>query len=252
MTEIAEIVPGLWVFHDEQTQANRMVALRENAALVITPGADAIGGHSDILPFLEERGFKWGFALFLENVPNAPEAGLSGRYFHSESTDPSAWHEPARDNIKERGSVDTRPLPLPGWEMRFITLSNPGNPVVYNSPERILFSSPMLSDIDVPMLSSRGSAEYLGALERVEKLDPRLIVPGKGASAQGKREIRARIERDRNYVNALRRHVETSLLSHVTLERALEAARSIYGDYPFVETHLENLRWVWSELEAPE
>ena len=105
----------------------------------------------------------------------------------------------------------------------------------------------MLADKDVPSLRG-GSQAYLDSLERVEKLEPKLIVPAVGEAAEGKRAIRQRIERDRNYVYALIRQIHTARTAPITLERALEVARSIYEEYPFVETHLDNVRYVWEEL----
>ena len=136
-------------------------------------------------------------------------------------------------------------LPVAGWQL--IVLQNPGRLGVYNSKQKMLFCGDMLSDTDIPSLPA-GSRPYLDSLERVESLDPKLIVPAVGEAAEGKRAIRQRIERDRNYVYALIRQVQTAITARTTLERALEVARSIYEDYPFAEAHLDNVRWVWEEL----
>ncbi|MFL5732476.1 MAG: hypothetical protein ACJ78Q_04685, partial [Chloroflexia bacterium] len=106
----------------------------------------------------------------------------------------------------------------------------------------------MLSEPHIPYLRE-GSAPYLEALAEVETLDCRLLIPASGPPAQGKRQVRQRLERDRNYVYSLVRHVRTAMAAPATLERAIEVARTVYEDYPFLEEHLHNLRAVWQELD---
>ena len=133
-----------------------------------------------------------------------------------------------------------------GWEA---LLYGPGKLGLYSPGDRALFIGDMLSETGVPNLRD-GSGSYLETLAEIEKLDCRLVVPASGPIAQGKRGVRERIERDRNYVNALLRHVQTSMAAPATLDRALEAARSVYEEYPFLDEHLDNLRSVWHEIQS--
>jgi glyoxylase-like metal-dependent hydrolase (beta-lactamase superfamily II) len=131
-----------------------------------------------------------------------------------------------------------------GWEALFF---GPGRLALYSPRERALFCGDMLSEAHIPYLRDGGRV-YLETLAEIERLDCRLIVPAAGPVAKGKRAVRTRIERDRDYVNSLVRHVQTSLAAGAGLERALEVARTVYEDYPFVEEHLSNLRTVWQEV----
>ena len=133
-----------------------------------------------------------------------------------------------------------------GWEA---LLYGPGRLSLYSPGERALFSGDMLSEAGIPDLRD-GSGPYLESLAEVEKLDCRLVVPAAGPIAQGKRAARERIERDRGYVYSLLRHAQTSMAAPATLDRALEAARSVYEEYPFLDAHLDNLRFVWHEIQS--
>lgn len=160
------------------------------------------------------------------------------------------WHEAAHLLPQELSGAPGVPpgvadvLSALGWEALFF---GPGRLALYSPRERALFCGDMLSEAHIPYLRDGGSA-YLESLAQIEKLDCRLIVPAAGPVAQGKRAVRTRIERDRDYVNSLVRHVQTSLAAGAGLERALEVAGSVYEDYPFVEEHLANLRTVWQEV----
>jgi glyoxylase-like metal-dependent hydrolase (beta-lactamase superfamily II) len=133
-----------------------------------------------------------------------------------------------------------------GWDA---LLYGPDRLGLYNTGARALFSGDVLSEAGVPNLWG-GSSSYLATLAEVEKLDCRVVVPASGPIAQGKRAVRERIERDRGYVYSLLRHVQTTMAAPATLDRALEAARSVYGEYPFLEAHLDNLRSVWREMQG--
>jgi glyoxylase-like metal-dependent hydrolase (beta-lactamase superfamily II) len=74
---------------------------------------------------------------------------------------------------------------------------------------RVLVAGDMLSDVFIPMLDLMGAADpiadYLGALDRFDELAQSVdvIVPGHG-SIGDTAELRARINRDRAYLLALR------------------------------------------------
>jgi glyoxylase-like metal-dependent hydrolase (beta-lactamase superfamily II) len=152
------------------------------------------------------------------------------------------------------GLLDSGDLPLPvtpaaGWEV----LALRGRLGVYSSRERVLFCGDVLCEpgLGVPALAG-GSQDYIDSLAAIEPLNAKLVVPWRGSAARGKRAIRDRIENDRSYIYSLHRHVLTSMVSGVTLERVLQVAADIYSDFPFLSAHLSNIRSVWNEMSNSE
>jgi glyoxylase-like metal-dependent hydrolase (beta-lactamase superfamily II) len=122
---------------------------------------------------------------------------------------------------------------------------------LYETKQRVLLAGDLLPEasVGIPNLSS-GIDAYLQALETVEALDARLAIPSRGAPATGKRAIKARIDNDRNYVTSMVRHVGTSAASGIPLDRLLQVAADLYDDFPHLQSHLDNLRYVWDELRG--
>jgi glyoxylase-like metal-dependent hydrolase (beta-lactamase superfamily II) len=85
----------------------------------------------------------------------------------------------------------------------------PGHAALFIEESGVLVAGDMLSDVLIPMLDWDGTADpiedYLAALRLLEEVagDVEVVVPGHG-SIGGAGEARARIERDRAYVLALR------------------------------------------------
>lgn len=85
----------------------------------------------------------------------------------------------------------------------------PGHAALVVEGRGVLVAGDMLSDVFIPMLDVDDAAEpvedYLTALELLEAVagDVDVVVPGHGSVGSGD-EVRARIERDRAYVLALR------------------------------------------------
>jgi glyoxylase-like metal-dependent hydrolase (beta-lactamase superfamily II) len=85
----------------------------------------------------------------------------------------------------------------------------PGHAGLLIENRGVLVAGDMLSDILIPLLDLSGAADpvgdYLDGLQRLngvaDKVD--LVIPGHGSIGRGD-EVRARIERDRTYVEALR------------------------------------------------
>jgi hypothetical protein len=77
----------------------------------------------------------------------------------------------------------------------------------------------------------------------------KLAVPRHGTAAQGKRDLRERVEQDRNYTLSIVRHVVTSKAANISLERVLHVAAEMYDDFPYLQEHLRNLEEVWAEME---
>ncbi|MEU4834901.1 MBL fold metallo-hydrolase [Streptosporangium sp. NPDC023615] len=105
----------------------------------------------------------------------------------------------------------TTRIPWDGPHVRIIEhrAHAPGHAALLVEERGVLVAGDMLSDVLVPMLDLDGTADpiedYLAALRLLEDVagDVEVVVPGHG-SAGGADQVRARIERDRAYVLALR------------------------------------------------
>ena len=107
---------------------------------------------------------------------------------------------------------DAVQLPWDGPPVRIIEhpAHAPGHAALLIEECRVLVAGDMLSDVFIPMLDDFGSTndpveEYLAGLRLLEGVadDVDVVVPGHG-SVGGADQVRARIELDRAYVEALR------------------------------------------------
>jgi glyoxylase-like metal-dependent hydrolase (beta-lactamase superfamily II) len=107
--------------------------------------------------------------------------------------------------------ADTARIPWDGPPVRIIEhdAHAPGHAALLVEDRGVLVAGDMLSDVLIPILDLNGTADpiedYLAALRLLEGVagDVDVIVPGHG-SVGGTDQVRARIERDRAYVLALR------------------------------------------------
>ena len=107
--------------------------------------------------------------------------------------------------------ADTARIPWDGPDVRIIEhqAHAPGHAALLIEERGVLVAGDMLSDALIPMLDLNATADpigdYLAALLLLEGAadDADVLVPGHG-SAGGAGQVRARIERDRAYVHALR------------------------------------------------
>lgn len=230
----SEIAPGLWTLQNEDTGRNTIVLVEENSdapAIAIDPGAsqaelDALG------KFVQDMGSRVGVLAFTEATQDHP---ASERWPGAIVIEPSS--------VSDLGAPQL-PFPLAGWEI--VPLSS-GRNGFYNKKAGVLLPGLFMRNNFIPMLSA-GADNYLEALEKIEALGPKIVVPQRGTAALGKREVKARLTTDRDYTQNLVRHVLTSKSAKHPKERVTAIARDIYEDYPFLEDHLENLARVWDEL----
>lgn len=237
MNKATQIVPDVWFFQGEEGQWNCGVIHDEKDVLLVDPGL--LGDNlSELESFLRDTG-RQVVAIVQTHVL---AGGMPG---------PEMWPEAARISPDTAAKGMKVPF-LPGWQV--VIMPGRRRVGVYGVYERILFSGDMLCDpssvLPIPMLAG-GAEDYLEALESIEKMDVKMVVPTAGAPARGKRGIRDRVERDRNYTTSVIRHVGTTMASGVPLQTAIIAARSTYSEYPFVEAHIDNMRAVWEEIEGP-
>jgi glyoxylase-like metal-dependent hydrolase (beta-lactamase superfamily II) len=105
----------------------------------------------------------------------------------------------------------TTQIPWDGPEVRIVEhqAHAPGHAALLIAERGVLVAGDMLSDVLIPMLDFSDTADpiedYLAALRLIEAAaeDVDVLVPGHGSIA-GADQVRARIERDRAYVHALR------------------------------------------------
>jgi glyoxylase-like metal-dependent hydrolase (beta-lactamase superfamily II) len=234
MIEGTEITQGLWVLQNRDTRGNTGVVLHERGAALIDPGSEQVELDA-VERFLEENGSPRVEALLFTAEPQG--ASFEERW-------------PGAVRITPRTLVEAPLLPVSvlGWEV--VVLSEGASRVgVYHAGERILFSGDMLRGHGIPSLAA-GAETMLEALEKVEGLKVKLAVPAHGTAAQGKRDLRERVEQDRNYTRSIVRHVVTSKAANISLERVLHVATEMYDDFPYLQEHLRNLEEVWGEMRS--
>lgn len=230
-----EIVPDVWLLRSESGQWNCGIVHNERDVLLVDPG-----------PLGQELGM---LESFLKDTERQVVA-IVATHTHGAALPADKWPDVPR---VEPGTASTamRVPFLPGWQV--MMMPGEGRLGLYSPGTKILFCGDLLTDlrsaVPVPVLAG-GVENYLEALETLEKLDAKLIVPAAGSTARGKRAIRERIEHDRNYTYSVVRHLQSTVSAQVGLETALQAARQAYADYPFVEAHIENIRTSWDEVAS--
>lgn len=234
MIEASELPGGVWLFRGDKAGRNFAVVLAEGKALLIDPGLP-----SAIERFLGDMGAKAVGVVYTSSLPAFTDA-LEDTWAGIPTFHPESLGEP------------TLLEPLPG--LTLVALGDPqsrpqSRMAVFQGKARVLLCGDLLPEPNagVPDLSG-GSEAYLEALQKIEAMDPKLVVSWRGEPASGKRAIGARIENDRSYVNSLVRHVVTSSVAGVSLDRLIEVAATLYDDFPHLEAHLENMRVVWQEV----
>ena len=249
MSEPTELAPNIWLFQGEADSANYGAVLARETALLVYAAANAPDetGTPPINEFLDSRGVDRWAVITLGEYSGEELDTSHWSYMHMDndmSGKMSGYPWPQKETVDTDGNFE---LPIPGWQ--FLSLYGPYAPSVHNATDGILFSGYVLAGEHAPELC-KGGQEYLRELEHIEKLDPKLVVPSHGQPTQGKREVRARVERDKQYVYAVQRHVQTAKAAGHNLDRTLQAARTAYEDYPFVETHVRNVQRVWEEEQV--
>ncbi len=107
--------------------------------------------------------------------------------------------------------AETARIPWDGPQVRIIEhqAHAPGHAALLIGERGVLVAGDMLSDVLIPMLDMNGTADpiedYLAALRLLGGVagDVDVLVPGHG-SIGGADQVRARIDQDRAYVDALR------------------------------------------------
>jgi glyoxylase-like metal-dependent hydrolase (beta-lactamase superfamily II) len=230
------VAAGVQLHESEFCQSNAVVVQGRDGVLLIDAG---IYGHemACLANDLSESGQTavagfsthphWDHVLWHDGLGAAPRYGtarcaaaardqLSGAGWRARI---AAWIPP---DIAEQMSWDvfgliaglpaeTARIPWDGPHVRIIEhqAHAPGHAALLIEERGVLVAGDMLSDVLIPMLNVRGAADpiedYLDALLLLEGVagGVDVLVPGHG-SIGGAQQVRARIDQDRAYVQALR------------------------------------------------
>ena len=124
-------------------------------------------------------------------------------------------------NTPGRAVTGTDTLAIGG---RTLVISHPGRAhsagdlMVWLPQNRILFAGDLLVEDAVTMVVDGGSTELLRALDGIDSLDPKVIVPGHGAIPQRPKTL---VTRTRGYITGLRAAMRAALEQGLPMGRAL-------------------------------
>ena len=127
--------------------------------------------------------------------------------------------------------ADTPDRPVTGTDTvqlggRTIFITHPGaahsagDLMIWLPGERILFAGDLLVEDGVTMVVDGNSGRLLRALERIDSLNPRIIVPGHGNIPVRPAEL---VARTRGYITGLRHDMKTAIEQGKPMGRALSA-----------------------------
>lgn len=234
---LTQVADGVFVHQSEFINSNAVVVRGRAGVLLIDPGvqdhemaclADDLSrsGHPVVAGFSTHP--DWDHLLWHPRFGAPPRYGTArcAAAARAELADPEAKAR-ITAHLEPTGIADKVPLDLYGlvtalpdgagripWDgpdVRVIEHRGhaEGHAALLVEERRVLVAGDMLSDVLVPMLDLEGAADpvgdYLDALRLLESAagDAAVVIPGHG-TAGGAGQARARIERDRAYVLALR------------------------------------------------
>ena len=234
---LTRVADGVWAHQSELLRNNAVVVQGRRGVLVVDPGltADELTCLANDLHGLGEpvvAGFAthpdWDHVLWHPALGDAPRYGTArcAADLHRLRSAPD-WQSRVTAGLPPEiagdvpldgfGLVVGLPagatlLPWDGPPVRVVEhpAHSPGHAALLIEEARVLAAGDMLSDVFVPMLGEFDDAndpigDYLRGLDVLERVagDVDAVVPGHGSVA-GADELRARIARDRAYLDALR------------------------------------------------
>jgi glyoxylase-like metal-dependent hydrolase (beta-lactamase superfamily II) len=90
--------------------------------------------------------------------------------------------------------------------------------MIWLPKERVLFAGDLLVEDGVTMMVDGSSSELLKALDAIEALDPRIVVPGHGAIPERPGDL---VALTRRYVTGLRSDMRAAVEKGVPMKRAM-------------------------------
>ena len=233
LTEVAE---GVLVHQSELLRNNTVVVTGETGVLVVDPGlteSEMACLARDVRELGQPvvAGFAthpdWDHVLWHDALGEAPRYGTArcAAFMRDLRADPE-WRTRVTEGLPPEIAddvplepfglltalpADTAYLPWDGPAVRIVEhpAHAQGHAAVVVGERGVLVAGDMLSDLFVPMLDVEGGADpvadYLLGLRLLEDAagDVDVVVPGHG-SVGGASQVRARIDQDRAYVEALR------------------------------------------------
>ncbi|WP_436761068.1 MBL fold metallo-hydrolase [Streptosporangium sp. V21-05] len=234
---LRQVAEGVLVHESEFCQSNAVVVHGRAGVLLVDPGVqdhEMVCLANDLSDSGQTvaAGFSthphWDHLLWHPRLGTAPRHGTArcAASVREQLSDPEAKADIAAHllgtEIAGKVPMDllglitalpagTARIPWDGPQARIIEhqAHAPGHAALFVEESGVLVAGDMLSDVLVPMLDLNDTADpiedYLAALRLLEDVagDADVIVPGHG-SVGGAGQVRARIERDRAYVLALR------------------------------------------------
>ena len=234
---LRQVAEGVLIHQSEFCQSNAVVVHGRAGVLLIDPGVlgDEMTALADDLRELGQpvvAGFSthphWDHLLWHAELGAAPRYGTArcAAFVRDRLSDAGAKARIAAQLIPPdiAGQVPldllglitglpagTAQVPWDGPQVRIIEhqAHAPGHAALLIGERGVLVAGDMLSDVLIPMLDLNGAADpagdYLAALRLLEGAagDVDVLVPGHG-SAGGADQVRARIDQDRAYVQAVR------------------------------------------------
>lgn len=232
---LKHVAEGVLVHESEFLQSNSVVVQGRDGVLLIDPGitVDEMAALADDLRESGQpvvAGFSthpdWDHVLWHPDFGDAPRYGtarcaasihdlLSNADWEAriaEGLPPEHAHEIPMDllGLITGLPADAAAIPWDGPEVRIIEhqAHAPGHAALLIDERGVLVAGDMLSDILMPFLALEAAnpiEDYLAALRLFEGVadDVDVVIPGHG-TVGGAEQVRARIEQDRAYVQALR------------------------------------------------
>ena len=232
LTQVAE---GVLVHESECIQSNAVVVEGEAGVLLIDPGitGDEMAALADDLRELGQpvvAGFSthpdWDHVLWHPEFGDAPRYGTARCAASIRDLLSNAdWKDQVAEGLPPEFADDipmdllglitglpagAAQIPWDGPRVRILEhqAHAPGHAALLIEERGVLVAGDMLSDVLVPMLDLQAAnpiEDYLAALRLLDGVagDVDVVVPGHG-SVGGADELRARIDQDRAYVEALR------------------------------------------------
>lgn len=235
------IAPGVLVHESEFLKSNTVVVAGPAGALLVDPGlrGDELGCLADDLRKLGQpviAGFSthphWDHVLWDAGLGPAPRYATArcAGVMQAELADPEAKARVA-EHLAETEVAGQVPLDEYGriaglaagatripWDGPLVEIVEhqahaPGHAALWIPDSGVLVAGDLLSDILIPMLDLEAAdpiGDYVAALDVLDRLsgDVDAVVPGHGSVGDAD-DLRARIDRDRAYVEALRDGGET-------------------------------------------
>jgi glyoxylase-like metal-dependent hydrolase (beta-lactamase superfamily II) len=227
---LRQVADGVLIHESEFVQSNAVVVHGRAGVLLIDPGV-----HGDELACLASdlsgagqtvaAGFSthphWDHLLWPAGLGAAPRYGTArcaatARDRLSDGVDSRRLGIPGQVPLDLLGLISGLPaemaqIPWDGPRVRIVEhqAHAPGHAALLIEERGVLVAGDMLSDVLIPMLDLNGTADpvedYLAALRLLEGAagGVDVLVPGHG-SVGGADQVRARIDQDRAYVDALR------------------------------------------------